>query len=116
MLEYVAKFTELAHFADDYVTINMANARKFEDGRKLSIRGKIVGLLLQDYDSMVKTTITIEREVDDARNVRDAGVNVKRKESRSLSFSSGKKQRTSAPQGFQGQGCGYQGQGQGQSS
>ena len=41
--------------------------RKFEDGLKLSIRGKIVGLLLQHMDSMVKTTMAIEREVDDAQ-------------------------------------------------
>ena len=46
VLEYVAKFTELAHFADDYVATNMAKVRKFEDGLKLSIRGKIVGLIL----------------------------------------------------------------------
>ena len=52
----------------------MAKVRKFKDGLKLSIRGKIVGLLLQDTNSMVKTTIAIEREVDDARNIRDAGV------------------------------------------
>ena len=48
VLEYVAKFIELAHFSDDYVAIDMAKVRKFEDGLKLSIRGKIVGLLLQD--------------------------------------------------------------------
>ena len=46
VLEYMAKFTELARFTDDYVAINMAKVRKFEDGLKLSIRGKIVGLLL----------------------------------------------------------------------
>ena len=46
MLEYVAKFTELARFADDYVATHMAKVRKFEDGLKLSSRGKIVGLLL----------------------------------------------------------------------
>ena len=34
---------ELAHFVDDYVAIDMAKVRKFEDGLKLSIRGKIVG-------------------------------------------------------------------------
>ena len=39
--------------------------RKFEDSLKLSIRGKIVGFILQDMDSMVKTTMTIEREIDD---------------------------------------------------
>ena len=46
MLEYVTKFIELARFADDYVATNMAKARMFEDGLKLSIRGKILGLLL----------------------------------------------------------------------
>ena len=61
VLEYVAKFTELASFKDDYVAIDMAKVRKFEDDLKLSVRGKIVGLLLQDMDSMVKTVIAIER-------------------------------------------------------
>ena len=74
MLEYVAKFTELAHFADDYMATDMANVRKFEDGLKLSIRGKIVGLLLQDMNLVVKTTMSIEREVDDALNIREVGV------------------------------------------
>ena len=46
VMEYAAKFTELAHFADDYVATNMAKVRKFENGLKLSIRGKTVGLLL----------------------------------------------------------------------
>ena len=46
VLEYVAKFTKLAHSADDYVATDMAKVRKFEDGPKLSIWGKIVGPLL----------------------------------------------------------------------
>ena len=28
VLEYIAKFTELAHFEDDYVATNMAKVRK----------------------------------------------------------------------------------------
>ena len=32
VLEYVAKFTELANFGDDYVATDMAKVRKFEDG------------------------------------------------------------------------------------
>ena len=47
VMEYVAKFTELAHFADDYMDTDMAKVRKFENGLKLSIRGKIVGLLIR---------------------------------------------------------------------
>ena len=48
---------------DDYVAIDMAKVRKFENGLKLSIRARIVGLRLQDMDSMVGTTLTIEREL-----------------------------------------------------
>ena len=68
VLEYIAKFTELARFGDDYVAIDMARVRKFKDGLKLSIRCKIVGFLLQDMDSMVRTAMAIEREIDDKRN------------------------------------------------
>ena len=42
ILEYVAKFIKLARFGDDYVATYMSKVRKFEDGLKLSIRGKIV--------------------------------------------------------------------------
>ena len=49
-----------------------------------------------------------EREIDDARSIRDAGASEKKRENQSF-FSSGKKQRTSASRGFQGQGRGYQG-------
>ena len=42
--------------------------RRFENGLKLSIRGRIVGLRLRDVDSMVGTALTIEREIEDARN------------------------------------------------
>ena len=46
VMEYVARFTELARFADDYVATDMAKVRRFENGLKLSIRAKIVGLRL----------------------------------------------------------------------
>ena len=95
VMEYVARFTELAHFADDYVATDMAKVRRFKNGLKLSIRGRIVGLRLQDMDSMVGTGLTIEREIEDARSTRDAGVSRKRKESQ-YSSSSGKKQRASS--------------------
>ena len=90
VLEYVAKLTELACFADDYVATDMAKVRKFEDGLKLSIRGKTIGLLLQDIDSMVRTAMAIEREIDDAKSIRDVGVSGKRKENQ-FSFGTGKK-------------------------
>ena len=100
VMEYVARFTELVRFADDYVATDMAKVRRFENGLKLSIRGKIVELRLQDMDSMVGTALTIEREIEDALSTQDAGVSRKRKESQSSS-SSGKKQKASSSRGFQ---------------
>ena len=80
VMEYMARFTELARFGDDYVATDMAKVRRFENGLKLSIWGKIVGLRLQDMNSMVKTALAIEREMDDAQGIRDANAGGKRKE------------------------------------
>ena len=77
----------------------MAKVRRFGNGLKLSIRARIVGLRLQDMDSMVGTTLTLEREIEDTRSTRDASVSSKRKESQSSS-SLGKRQRTSSSRGF----------------
>ena len=99
VMDYVARFTELAHFSDDYMATDMAKVRRFENGLKLSIQGRIVGLRLQNMDSMVGTALTIEREIEDARSTRDAGISSKRKESQSSS-SSRKKQRASSSRGF----------------
>ena len=100
VIEYVARFTELAHFADNYVATDLAKVRRFENGLRLSIRGRIVGLRLQDMNSMVGMAMTIERDIEDARGTRDAGVSGKRKESQSSS-SSGNKKRASSSRGFQ---------------
>ena len=72
--------------------------RRFENGLKLSIRGRIVELRLRDRDSMVGTTLTIEREIEDARNTRDTGVGCEREDQ--PSSSSGKRQKTSAAHKF----------------
>ena len=48
--------------------------RRFKNRLKLSILYRIVGLRLRDMDSMVGTTLTIEREIEDTWNTRDTGV------------------------------------------
>ena len=45
------------------MAIDLVKVRCFENGLKLSIRARIVGLRPQDMDSMVGTTLTIEREL-----------------------------------------------------
>ena len=68
--------------------------RRCENGLKLSIRDRIVGLRLWDMDFMVGTALTIEREIGDTWNTQDTGVGNKGEEQ--LSPSSGKRQQTSA--------------------
>ena len=80
VMEYMARFTELACFGDDYAATYMAKDRRFDNGLKLSIRGNIVGLRLQDLDSMVGIALAIEREMDDAQGIRDASASGKRNE------------------------------------
>ena len=46
VLEYVARFTELTRFSDDYVATDMTKVRRFQNGLELSIWGKIIGLCL----------------------------------------------------------------------
>ena len=80
VMAYVARFIELALFTDNYVATDAAKVKRFENGLRLSIRGRIVGLCLQDMDSMVRTAMTIEREIEDARSTRDVGASGKRNE------------------------------------
>ena len=43
VMEYVARFIELARFGDDYEATDMTNVRRFENELKLSIRGQYYG-------------------------------------------------------------------------
>ena len=115
MMDYVARFTELARFADDYVAIDMAKVRRFENGLKLSIRARIVRLCLQDMDSMVGTTLTIERERERMLGALEMRVLVARGRVNLLLVrgrgrrlllhtSSEKRQRASSSRGFQSRG------------
>ena len=102
VMEYVARFTELAQFANDYVATDVAKVRRFENGQNLLIRGRIVGLRLLDMDSMVGTALTKEREIEDARGIQVADAGEKREDQ--PSSNSRKRQKTSASHEFQDQG------------
>ena len=80
VIEYVARIMEKARFSNDYVATDVAKVRRFENGLKLPIRGRIVGLRLQDMDSMVETALTIKKEIEDARGIRVADAGEKRED------------------------------------
>ena len=76
--------------------------RRFKNGLKLSIWGRIVGFRLRDMDSMVGTALTIERER--SRMLRTLGIRVFLAKGRiGLLLVSGKRQKTSASHEFQDQ-------------
>ena len=52
LMDYVEIFMELARFADDYVATDMAKVRRFENGLKLSIRGRITKHGLYGWDCL----------------------------------------------------------------
>ena len=68
--------------------------KRYENGLKLSIRGRTVRFHLRDMDSMVGAALTVEREIENTSNTRDMGVSNKREDQ--LSPSSEKRQKTSA--------------------
>ena len=109
VMDYVATFTKLARFANDYVATDLAKVRRFENWLKLSIRARILGLHLQDMDSMVGTALTMEREIEDARSTQNASASSKRKDSHPSS-NSRKRKRASSSRGSQS--CGHPSQGQ----
>ena len=76
VMDYVARFIDLARFTDDYVATDLAKVRRFENGLKLSIRARIVGLHLQDMNFMVGTALTIERERERERMLGTLGTRV----------------------------------------
>ena len=59
---------------------------------------------------MVRTVMAIKREIEDAWSIQDTGASGKRKEDQPSS-SSGKKQKTFIPRGFQGMGRSHQSKG-----
>ena len=82
-----------------------SNLQRFEANHPPTFEG--------EGDSMVRTTMAIEKEVNDTQNIWEQGVGKgKRKENQSSSSISGKKQRTLASHEFKGQDHDYQGQGQ----
>ena len=86
VMEYVARFAELARYVDDYVATDLAKVRRFENGLKLSIQGRIMGLRLQEMDSMVGITLIIEREIENAHGIRVANTGEKREDRPSSSL------------------------------
>ena len=78
-MDYVARFTELALFAHDYVATDLAKIREWTEvvHSGQDCRTSPTGYGFHDWDSPDHR----EREIKDARSTRDASVSSKRKDS-----------------------------------
>ncbi|XP_030948929.1 uncharacterized protein LOC115972826 [Quercus lobata] len=71
VLQYEAKFTELARFAPHIVSDDVRKAKKFQRGLRPSIRTRMAALRLKAYSEVVETAKVVERECEDYQRIRD---------------------------------------------
>ncbi|XP_074351313.1 uncharacterized protein LOC141690407 [Apium graveolens] len=62
VLEYEAKFTELARLVPGYVSTEFQKARRFQHGLKPKIHSGVVALQLKTYPSVVQAVLVIESD------------------------------------------------------
>ena len=68
--EYEKKFTELARFVPEYVDSEEKKARRFQQGLKPWIRGRIAMLELNTYAEVMQKAIIVEGESDQSQKER----------------------------------------------
>ena len=71
MLQYGAKFTELAWFAPHIASNDVRKAKKFQRGLRPSIRTRMVALWLKAYSEVVETAKVVEKECEDYQRIQD---------------------------------------------
>ncbi|XP_074357198.1 uncharacterized protein LOC141696934 [Apium graveolens] len=62
VLEYQAKFTELARLVPEYVSAETQKAKRFQQGLKFEIRSGVVALQLKTYPSVFQAALAIESD------------------------------------------------------
>ena len=53
MVEYERRFTELSHYAMEFISTEVNRAKRFEQGLRPVIREKLVALKIRDYGDIV---------------------------------------------------------------
>ena len=65
--EYERRFTELSHYAMDFMPIEANRAKRFEQGLRPVIQEKLVALKMRDYGDMVDQVALVERDIEDSQ-------------------------------------------------
>ncbi|XP_023871514.2 uncharacterized protein LOC111984125 [Quercus suber] len=71
VLQYEAKFTELARFAPHIMSDDVRKAKKFQRGLRPSIKTRMAALRLKAYSVVVETAKVVEKECEDYLKIQD---------------------------------------------
>ena len=71
VLQYEAKFTELARFAPHIVLDDVRKAKKFQRGLRPSTITRMAALRLKAYSEVVEIVKVVEKECEDYSRIRD---------------------------------------------
>ena len=69
VVQYEAKFTELARFTPHIVSDDVRKAKKFQRGLRPSIRTRMATLQLKAYSEVVETVKVVEKECEDYQKI-----------------------------------------------
>ena len=67
VVEYERRFTELSHYAMEFISMEANRAKRFEQGLRPAIREKLVALKIRDYGDMVDRVALVERDIEDSQ-------------------------------------------------
>ena len=67
VVEYERRFTELSHYAMEFISTEANRAKRFEQGLRPAIREKLAALKIRDYGYMVDRAALVERDIEDSQ-------------------------------------------------
>ena len=65
VVEYERRFTELSHYAMEFIFTEANQAKRFEQALRPAIREKLVALKIRDYGDVVDRATLVERDIED---------------------------------------------------
>ncbi|XP_058223167.1 uncharacterized protein LOC131332874 [Rhododendron vialii] len=70
--QYEARFTTLSGYAPELVSTEELKAKRFENGLRLGIKERVVGMRLQQYSTLVEAAMAIEDTLLESKRIRES--------------------------------------------
>ncbi|XP_058186310.1 uncharacterized protein LOC131303455 [Rhododendron vialii] len=70
--QYEARFTTLSGYAPELVSTEELKAKRFENGLRLGIKERVVGMRLRQYSTLVEAAMAIEDTLLELKRIRES--------------------------------------------